>query len=439
MPKDALEVPDGTSTEYLWQDPAPRLSSIDFVSIKPELDVLCIPEDEEVEEACLVEDVAEVAPSPAVDWQHESPDRTNSAEKSSLSYFQDGGCPDLNRPLRRKFDEEPARLLPMSCDTSATSILLHNFMELRGIKRPRLHTGSAAVGRPMDGLPSKTNHEAHTRNDHQELPPTRVEETAPAPHFEIPARQASFLISVHLARPILRRLENAWAPENLIDIDYSRHNAVAGAPGAGQPKEVISPLSFEADISLSPSTAIIITSLLKVKQRPLPGSASQAPLRERVHKVSQRYETLIVLVSGPQPDGEFRGVLAPSDVAAYADFLTFAVALDGDVNVHLVPGAEDTMASWVLAFMSRHCRQSEALKRFLSPEETPWEIFLRQAGMNVVAAKVLSKTLFEQAGAYGLAAFLVMPVQERIARYGQLLGGEKVLRLTAKALDRKWG
>lgn len=162
-------------------------------------------------------------------------------------------------------------------------------------------------------------------------------------------------------------------------------------------------------------------------------------LRERVQKVSQKYETLLVLVSESHPSGEFSGASAPSDITAYADFVSFTVALDGDISVQLVPGAEQTMASWVSAFVSQNSYKSHDMKRLLSPEETLWEIFLRRAGMNVFAAKILSKTLFEKAGASGLAAFLMMPVEERVARFAPLLGGEKVLRLTAKALDRRWG
>ncbi|KAH0526628.1 hypothetical protein TsFJ059_009929 [Trichoderma semiorbis] len=169
-----------------------------------------------------------------------------------------------------------------------------------------------------------------------------------------------------------------------------------------QEAKVEAPVVFTSSDTLSEANAftdihlpligddgIIITNLLKVRQRSLPGSQSQTPLRERVQKVSQKYETLIVLVSESQPKGEFMGTMAPSDTAAYAEFLSFAVALDGDVDVHFIPGATDTMASWVLAFMCQHSSRSQALSRFLSSEETPWELFLRRAGMNVTAAKSL--------------------------------------------------
>lgn len=435
---DEVSVPGDIIAKYLSLDSTSLLSSLDFVSIKPSLDVLCIQQDEEIESVFLSNDEADEAP-PASTRHHESPNWINSEQGNKTSISEDSH--EVNRPTRRKLDDDRARLLPKSYDTSATSILLHNFMELRGMKRPRLSTEAAAIGQCTGTLPSIPCNEASATNDCETLPLQMTEEMPPAPipNIEIPPEKASFIISVDLARPILRRLENMWAPEKLIDVDFSRHNTTACLPGVTQPKKTVSPLSFEADISLSPGTGIIITNILKVRQRSLPGSQSQTPLRERVQKVSQRYETLIILVSESQPSGEFMGTMAPSDTAAYAEFLSFAVALDGDVDVHFIPGATETMASWVLAFMCQYSSRSEALSRFLSSEETPWEIFLRRAGMNIIAAKVLSKTLFEQGGASGLALFLNMPVPERVARFGPLLGGEKGLLLTAKAIDRRWG
>lgn len=431
--------------KYLSQDPTPLLSSLDFVTTEAELEILCFTKDEEVEEVYMPEEVYvpdnmtdEILPAIVVE-QHESPNRLNSLQESKSVYFRTWDSPDLDRSLRRKADDS-MRLLPKCYDTSATSILLHNFMELRGIKRPRLDTKPSEAFLPGGSVSSKSASEAYSANIADELPTTIAEAMVPAitPKFEIPSVMVYFIASIDLPRPILRRLENTWSPESLIDIDYSNHITIPRPSDSAQRRDATLGLSFEADISLSPLTGIIITNILKVRQRPLPGSQAQTPLRDRVQKVSQKYETLLVLVSESHPSGEFSGALAPSDIAAYADFVSFTVALDGDINVQLVPGAEQTMASWVSAFMSQNSYKSHDMKSFLSSQETPWEVFLRRAGMNVFAAKILSKTLFAQAGASGLATFLTMPVQERVVRFAPLLG-EKGLRLTAKALDQRWG
>ncbi|TFB00177.1 hypothetical protein CCMA1212_007854 [Trichoderma ghanense] len=438
--EDELAMPDDTLAWYLSNEETSHLSSRNFVSIKEDVEVFRLQEDEEIEDSILQDDEADEEPLTNTQ-PRESPSATSSVHGNISNGTGSRELREVKPQARRKLDDDTLRLVPKSYDTSATSILLHNFMELRGIKRPRLNTQPPAANQPGVALPSTLARATPESNDHEatfsgaakEMPP------AQAPQFEFPSEKASIIISVDLPRQILRTMESAWTPEKLIDVDYSRHNTQNWLPGASRPKEIVSPLSFEADISLSPSTGIIITNILKVRQRPLPGSQHLAPLRERVQKVSQKYETLIVLVSELDPHGEVMGTLAPPDSAAYADFVTFAAALDGDVNVHFVPGATDTMGSWVLAYMCRYSSQCVALSRFLSSEETPWELLFRGAGMNVFAAKVLSKTLFEQAGPSGLAAFLNMPAHGRLTRYASLLGGEKMLLITGKVLDRRWG
>ncbi|KAL7809696.1 hypothetical protein V8C44DRAFT_350475 [Trichoderma aethiopicum] len=440
MLKDELAIPDDTLARYLSVEGTSHLSSRDFVSVQQDLQVFSLQEDEEIEETSLEDDEADEEP-PTNTQEAQSLTAMSSVHDNVPNNFESRLSTNLNPPVRRKLDDDALRLLPKSYDTSATSILLHNFMELRGIKRPRLNTQPPAASQPRGVLSSKLAKEPPDGNDLEAIPSEVAKQMppAPAPHVELPPEKASIIISVELPRQILRRIESSWTPEKLIDVDHSRHNTQNWRPGASRPEEVPSPLSFEADISLSPSTGIIITNILKVRQRPLPGSQLLPPLRERIQKVSQKYETLIVLVSESNPQGEVIGTLAPSDTAAYADFVSFAAALDGDVDVQFVPGATRTMGSWVLAYLCRQSSQCVALSRFLSSEETPWELLLRRAGMNVFAAKVLSRTLFEQAGQSGLAAFLNMPVRERVTRYGALLGGGKVLLMTGKILDRTWG
>lgn len=438
-------VSNEAAIKYLSQDVTSLQSSFDFITVRPEPQVLCIIGDEELEEVYMAEearvpdDMTNDMPPVIVAEQHENTKHMNSPQRNELISFDNRNNLSPSCSLRRKADDS-MRLLPKCYDTSATSILLHNFMELKGMKRPRLDTKSSEACQTAGKLPSKSIDEANSTDITKELTTTIAEAMVPAifPEFEKPSIMPYFIVSVDLPRPILRQLEHAWSPDSLLDMDFSEHIAIPRPSESAQCKESASGLSFEADVSLSPMTGIIVTNILKVRQRPLPGSQSHTPLRDRVQKVSQKYQTLFVLVSESHPSGEFAGALAPSDIAAYADFVSFTVALDGDINVQLVPGAEQTMASWISACLSQNSFKSNGSKRLLSSEETEWEKFFRRAGMNIFAAKVLSKTLFEQAGASGLAAFLTMPVSERVARFAPLLGGEKVLRLTAKVLDRSW-
>ncbi|PHH87623.1 hypothetical protein CDD83_8620 [Cordyceps sp. RAO-2017] len=171
----------------------------------------------------------------------------------------------------------------------------------------------------------------------------------------------------------------------------------------------------------------------------MPGSKTQSPLRERLDRVSQKYETLIVLVSESSPSGEFAGELTASGTAAFAEFACFAASLEADVTTYLVSGADQTLSAWILALLCRYNAHAAAFKRSVSLEESAWELFLRRAGLNVFAAQVLSKALVEEFGDEGLAQFLAMPTQQKLSKYQQLVGGRRVLRKCCQSLDGEDG
>lgn len=91
---------------------------------------------------------------------------------------------------------------------------------------------------------------------------------------------------------------------------------------------------------------------------------------------------------------------------------------------------------------------NEQLK--LLQEETLWEIFLRQAGLNAFAAQaILAKLKGPETGDiemgprdsvvyFGLAAFIRMSLQERVHRFERLLGGRNLTERVSKVLDAQW-
>ena len=246
------------------------------------------------------------------------------------------------------------------------------------------------------------------------------------------------MVSISIGSSILRHIESSWSPDHLLDRDYTLHNTVVWSPRSAQRKEVASPLSFDADVALTPAVGIIVTTLLKAKQKPLPNSQDLPQIRERIVQVSKKYETLFVLVSSSHTSGESMGNLSASDIAAYTDFVGFTIALQSGVTTYFVPGADATLAKWILALMCRFSPHSISLCRFLNAAESTWEIFFRRTGMNVVAAQVLSGILFEQAGNEGLVRFVALSLQERLSAFSQLLGGQKALVNVSKVLDGGW-
>lgn len=439
---EKLEQLGPPSRRLLMTDATEELSrSSDYIQLKSNLAILHLVGDEEIE-SMEVELETDANSLMEIEPQLEAAKSTDSIKIHQLDSTKDNDWSSFLPSLRRKATAAPTGALPKAYDTSATSSLLSSFMELRAIKRPRIaksnQSDSKQIIKINPTLKRRTDmsisqHQPAVREPHQIMVP------ALAPEAVIPAEKGVYMFSLYLSREILHFLETAWSSENLIDKDYSLQNTLAWSPGKAQHETGSSTLAFEADISLTPAVGIIITSILKVKQRSLPGSKKLTPLRERVRKVGMKYETLIVLVSESNPDGEFTGHLVHSDAMAFTDFVHFSV-IESEVgaSVSWVPGSDGTMAKWILSLMCRYSSQSFALGRFPTTSETTWEVFLRRAGMNILAAQIISKTLYEQAGASGLTAFLVMPLSERISKYAKLLGGERVLRASSAVLDLNW-
>lgn len=325
-----------------------------------------------------------------------------------------------------------------NCQIVNTEQLLSSFMELRDIKRPKLDPQALRIESTELRVPQQpTPNQESSAIEFSQAAPEMVKEPAPIPKASMPDVKAKYVLSVNLPRSILSYLEEFWSPENLID----RQLSVQSYDGPQtEPSDVMGApqLSFEADVTLTAGVGIIITSLSKARQRPLPGSDKVPQLRERVIETSRKYERLLVLVSEMNPSGEFVGGLGASDLAAYTEFVQFTIGLEAGVSTFLISGAYETAARWVLAFMCRYSSAALRTSQYLSVAETTWELFFRRAGMNVVAAQVLSSLLYELAGDEGLAHFLNMSAKERLSRYAAILGGEKILLSAGWMLDRPW-
>ena len=420
------------SKTLLATDPCHDFGSSHYVKQPARLAILQIAqEEEELEPIQAPDDHTECSPfflarkSPPLQRLPEAmPSRLGSPSLMDL----------IRSKAREKATDEP--VAPCLGDgTIDTGRLLSGFMEMRAVKRPKLGqsmTSATATAADTHGhsLPSCASSVTVTEATAAEQEPAAV------PKAPMPDEKAKFVVSIELARPILNYLESFWSPDHLIDRDYS-------VLCPEQPKELqhegaLPQSTIDADISLTPAVGVIVTNLSKARQRSLPGSESLPQLRERILKVSMKYATLIVLVSELNAAGEFVGTLSASDVAAYADFVLFTVGLEADVSPSFVSGSYETTARWILALMYRYSPSSLDMSRYISGSESTWELFFRRAGMNVVAAQVLSGVLFEEAGNEGLARFLAMTVQERLTRYSRILGSENLLLRASQVLDQPW-
>ncbi|EXF86361.1 hypothetical protein CFIO01_00058 [Colletotrichum fioriniae PJ7] len=335
-------------------------------------------------------------------------------------------------------------------ESNAAGKLLANYMDLRGAKR---------VTSPFEPLfpitkrraaqaPSPVVGQVSSKPNTQKAPID-----APVPTIEHTNSHSRIIISTAIPRGIISALQANLPGIDLVDRDFSRHNKRVWSPGSVKTVEKPSPLSYEADIIPSPTSGVIITTILKVRQKPLPGSHTQlSQLRDRVARVAPLYEQLSILVSEDNPIAEHIGPLSAADAASYASFVAFACSLSNSsgctIDVVYVAGGPKTLAHWTCAVVSTHLKKaSHDVQQVIMSEETEWEVFLRRAGFNMYAAQVAlavvkgnSPVVNVESDSNGnntqdqtLVRFLKMSPSERAkALKGFLGGGSLVDRVSAR-------
>lgn len=229
------------------------------------------------------------------------------------------------------------------------------------------------------------------------------------------------------------------------------------------------PPCHEADIILSPSTGMILTTLQKIKQRPLPGQESSFyGIRERLRDVCIRYSRLIVLIADSSSPSTC-GNPDDRDCIALAELIGFSSSLDSEAQILYVAGADTGLANWIAHCISTHHFEMQSLQKSADAEppalladETTWERFLRRVGLNAFAVQAVLAELREPMTRYTtgegsagsdqmlnsssqsasgdvlLRAFIAMTPHDRIRRFETLLGGRGVVERMNRALEQRW-
>ncbi|KAI5866809.1 hypothetical protein GGS23DRAFT_593543 [Durotheca rogersii] len=381
------------------------------------------------------------------------PDRSRgSASPIELVKVTENTAPTI---LASSSSQAPSLLLGCS-DPFATSTLLSNYVEFhpskrrRKMKRPPSAKSKAAADQ-MSSIRASIESQA---------PPTpginlekRAPAPAPIPELERTPPPTKIVKALTLERGIFSRLEKLYPNARIIERDFDRWNTLAWGRNSVVRSPLVSPLAAEADIIASPTTGIMVTTLLKAIQKPVPcdngnkGKAGLAAIRERVRSVALRYERLIILVSEANRIDEAARNLTASECAGYTDFVGFVTGLDTGAQVYYVGGGNETLASWLVAILMRHAPEAATVEDTLIQGETLWELFLRRAGLNAFAAQAILGRLRppddvpeedHEAGRYGLSAFVRMTSEERVREFRDLMGGERVLQRVNKVLETKW-
>jgi hypothetical protein len=317
--------------------------------------------------------------------------------------------------------------------------LLENYMELHAPKRLKLKHSPFFKSTTENPIrPTKTPSEAAPR-----IGTPRIVPEMPCPQIKLPDTPLRLIASVSVPRGVLRRLDSLLPGAQLIDRDYNAHNSSIWLPGSVCRSEITSALADEADLIVSPSTGILLTTIIKLRQKPLPGTKGNSAIYSRIKKVSVRYERLIILVSEGITNEMETVDMTPTAAEAFAIFLGFVASLETQGLVFYIAGGEDNLAKWAACMTCRYAADA-VTQQYLLQRESGWELFLRRAGVNAYAAQVILGMLKEPYIVIGgqpfcgLAAFIKLSDVERLTRFGDVLGGNRVLQRVSRVIDRNW-
>jgi hypothetical protein len=330
---------------------------------------------------------------------------------------------------------------------SATTAL-DNFMELRGTKRHKL-TGSSYFASskvtsidkpaPVPIAPSITN--SSLKKEAIPLPLSSI---------SVPPTASTYIIATELLkqRSLISAIKSLIPAAHFIERDFKKYNTTAWLrQGSIVRSPVINALAAEADLILSPSTGVMLTTLTKIRQKPLPGQKAKSEIKGKIEAVSRRYEKLLVFVGEATLDNSSITSLGGQDCMALAEFIGFCASLPSTVNVFFVPGGHEAFANWIVAGMVRY-GTGDAASPGLLEEETRWEVFLRRCGMNSYAAQSVISAFNapggtnqlspSKRGIFGISAFVEMDRDERLRRLGPIFDGERVLDRVSRVIDAPW-
>lgn len=249
-------------------------------------------------------------------------------------------------------------------------------------------------------------------------------------------------------RSLIRTIHQLCPLVEFVERDFEEtRNAQKSAVSYSPPGQQHNIIRDEADIIVSPSTGLVLTTMQKLHQKPLPGSKQPQALQARLALLAPRYEVLCLIVSQNLSKHVPSAALTASDCAAVAEITSFTRSpyfkSEGTkVSVILSIGGEECLARWVVALMAQN--SAEPSKAVLKQEETPWEIWLRRLGMNAFAAQAVLYALDTSTSTVGdknsvphLARFVHLQASERTKLLSGVLDPLTINRIN-RLLDAQW-
>lgn len=337
----------------------------------------------------------------------------------------------LHRPTQQRSHQSSRSKETGSCLCSSFSALgsLSSFMEIRGAVRkrqkieqsPYFSTKSQESTLVIDSISievDRENFEPLNKHGKVYIPSPDIKDPTPQ-NLPRVIRPFTLVLSTGLLKThcdIIASLENLAPAPVLIFRDYetpmssklSAHNGIRSG------------FFCEADIIISPTTGVLLTTTQATTQLYLPGHkpcftfhgfpSINSPLRERIAMLSLRYDRVYVLIchassaSNGSNTKPFTMAIDPRTLSSVQSLIVFCASLGSYSTIVplLVPSAQHNILEWVITLANKHTHAFQNLEMNIKftpinapknqniiqslHDETSWELFLRRAGLNPFAA-----------------------------------------------------
>ena len=418
---------------------------------------------------------------------HDSPPRQRSSPSAPRSKQQDRSqagqnviddIPEPNfRTKKMKVAAKPSLWDGIaSTDSFSAAGSLTSFLDLRGgkFKKPKERPNASPIMEEMDLDPILVSQRAATPSSDVCHPLARSGSLRhPKEHIEMPSTPNGECAVGNLTPlPEITGLSG----QRTVIVDSAMVNnrqlfAFLERQGRDSLTIIYRELQGMPSVILSPKTCIIYTTFQALTQRSLPGQTARQcnnTPQQMIKHLRLEFETIFVLISML---ASLRTSVSLSQMNTMTDFSSSCASIEpGFPNGQIVPlwiPIEDTPAElvtesplchWTWSLISRHAfrnlttpsSQWEEEHIGIIQEETLWELFLRKAGMNAMAAQVILGRLKRPEGqpqdgmtprsrpeserTWGLGKFISMPAEERLKLFGGLVGISAIERVNL-ALD----
>lgn len=373
------------------------------------------------------------------DWHREQYSKTeefleesvDESGKSFTSTDESAWYTMIQRRKRRKLDYEESRANHIDQETP------RSFNRRVEFKAPELLLGVNAfshlrVGGQQATKP-KQGKSAIYRNEDDVLGSdvgTATEILLPCPPINAIVIPYKLIFSAAIPLPLRTHILHLFPDLEFVERDYQnrRDHGVA---------------YDEADI-VSLSTGIVMTTMVGFRQSG--GSQKMSAFQQRVVKMSGKYEKLCILIYRSQRlgvDGGGMSEFSPSDAMAFAQLQGLAHNLVTDISILYISGGEKMVAQWVVSLLCMEQPIDGARTGALLVElETPQELFLRRAGMNVYDAQVVLGLLEESGKGVStqsegsISRFVAMSPDERRTLFGPHIGCQRALEKVISCISQ---